>query len=72
MPNITVAVPEIVYRRARVWAAERNTSVSQVVRYFLETLPGLKRAERAFPIPASPASTARRTPPESSSPASSV
>jgi RNA polymerase-interacting CarD/CdnL/TRCF family regulator len=33
--NITVSVPEAVYRRARIRAAERNTSVSALVREFL-------------------------------------
>jgi hypothetical protein len=36
--NITVTVPEEVHRRARVAAAERNTSVSALVREFLEQL----------------------------------
>jgi plasmid stability protein len=33
--NITVSLPEDVYRRARVKAAERDTSVSALVREFL-------------------------------------
>jgi hypothetical protein len=33
--NITVAVDDEVYRRARVKAAERDTSVSALVRQFL-------------------------------------
>jgi hypothetical protein len=36
--NITVSVPEPVYRRARVRAAERDTSVSALVRAYLESL----------------------------------
>jgi plasmid stability protein len=36
--NITVSVPEGVYRRARVKAAERDTSVSALVREFLANL----------------------------------
>ena len=36
--NITVTVPDDVYRRARVKAAERDTSVSALVRGFLTTL----------------------------------
>jgi hypothetical protein len=36
--NITLSVPEAVYRRARVKAAERDTSVSALVREFLEGL----------------------------------
>jgi hypothetical protein len=35
MRNITVAVPDEVYRRARIAAAERNTSVSAMVAEFL-------------------------------------
>lgn len=38
MKNITVAVRDEVYRRARIRAAERDTSVSALVREFLETL----------------------------------
>jgi plasmid stability protein len=36
--NITVSVPELVYRRARVRAAEHDTSVSGLVRAYLESL----------------------------------
>jgi hypothetical protein len=36
MKNITVAVPDDVYRRARVAAAEQDTSVSALVAGFLE------------------------------------
>lgn len=35
MKNITVSLPEDVYRRARIKAAERDTSVSAMVREFL-------------------------------------
>lgn len=38
MKNITVAVPDAVYRRARVKAAERDLTVSGLVREFLEGL----------------------------------
>ena len=55
MKNITVCVPDETYRRARVWAAERETSVSQIVAYLLETLPNIKRATRRFPVPDQPA-----------------
>lgn len=55
--NITVTVPEETYRQARVWAAERDTSISAVVAYLLETLPGIPRAARAFPARHAPAST---------------
>lgn len=35
MKNITVSVPNDVYRRARIRAAEKDTSVSALVRDFL-------------------------------------
>lgn len=38
MKNITVSIPEDVYRRARVRAAERGTSVSALVAGFLASL----------------------------------
>ena len=49
MRNITVAVPDDVYTRARVWAAQRDISVSAVVKYLLDSLPGSQRAAKAFP-----------------------
>jgi hypothetical protein len=59
MRNITVTIPDDSYRRARVWAARRDTSVSAIVKYLLETLPGINRAISAFPVrnpsPAAPA-----------------
>jgi hypothetical protein len=36
--NVTVSLPELVYRRARIKAAERDTSVSALVREFLMKL----------------------------------
>jgi hypothetical protein len=38
--NITVSVPEDVYRRARITAAERDRSVSALVAEFLRSLGG--------------------------------
>ena len=38
MKNITVSVPDDVYRQARIAAAQRDTSVSQLVREFLSSL----------------------------------
>ena len=38
MKNITVSLPDDVYRRARIKAAERDSSVSALVREFLEKL----------------------------------
>ena len=56
MKNITVSVDDEIYRRARVKAAERDTSVSALVKHFLidfaaqesaaETLMGEERALR--------------------------
>jgi hypothetical protein len=51
MKNITVSVSDQAYRQARIWAAERGTSISRVVQYFISTLPGLKPAARKFPLP---------------------
>ena len=42
MKNITVSVPDDVYRNARVAAAERDTSVSALVVAYLERLSGWK------------------------------
>ncbi len=42
--NITVAVTPMTYTRARVWAAERNVSLSAVVAKFLDDLPQLRSA----------------------------
>ena len=48
--NVTVSLPDEVYRRARVKAAERNTSLSAMVKQFLESLAEeegeFKRLER--------------------------
>jgi plasmid stability protein len=40
--NITVSVPDDVYRAARVEAAQRDTSVSALVVAYLERLAGWK------------------------------
>ena len=55
MKNITVTVDDETYRRARVKAAERDTSVSALVKRFLTELAAgesdaeqLKRQERAL------------------------
>ena len=45
MKNITVSVDDETYRRARIKAAERDTSVSALVRDFLA---GLAREETEF------------------------
>ena len=48
MKNITVSVNEETYRRARVKAAEAGTSVSALVRSFLESLNQGDAAETEF------------------------
>jgi hypothetical protein len=55
MKNITVSVDEKIYRRARIKAAERDTSVSALVKIFLVELSSeelnahhLKRQEHEF------------------------
>jgi plasmid stability protein len=40
MKNITVTVPDDVYRTARIRAAERGTSVSALVAEYLRSLSG--------------------------------
>jgi hypothetical protein len=40
VPNVTVSVPEDVYRAARVHAAERGCSVSALVAAYLRSLSG--------------------------------
>lgn len=35
MPNITVSLPDVIYRRARIRAAEQNMSLSALVRRIL-------------------------------------
>jgi len=55
MKNITVTVDDEIYRRARIKAAERDTSVSALVKHFLVELAAgesdadrLRREERAL------------------------
>ena len=43
MKNITVAVQDEVYRKARIAAAERQTSLSALVANFLHELAGSER-----------------------------
>lgn len=40
MKNVTVTVPDDVYRTARIRAAERDTSVSALVAEYLRSLTG--------------------------------
>ena len=53
MPNITVAVDGATYDRVRTWCAQRRTSVSQVVRVFLNDMYRLRKVRR-FPLPQAP------------------
>jgi peptidyl-tRNA hydrolase len=45
MKNITLSVDDETYRRARIVAAERDTSVSALVREYLQTLSGKAAAK---------------------------
>lgn len=49
MKNITLSVDEETYRQARIAAAERNTTVSALVRNYLRTLarPGTGETDPA-------------------------
>jgi hypothetical protein len=60
MKNITVTVPETTYFKARVWAAEHETSISAVVAYLLAILPTHKAAARQFSQPDPPQPAADR------------
>ena len=48
MKNITVAISDAQYRAARVWAAERDTSISSMVEQLLRNLPTIARAVSAM------------------------
>jgi hypothetical protein len=50
MPNITVTVSQSVYTDARVFAAQRNTSVSAIVKLCLQNLPNLRFNAEAAPV----------------------
>jgi hypothetical protein len=59
--NVTVSLPDEVYRRARVAAAERDTSLSAMVRDFLMTLGQEETdSERRKRLQADVLSTVRR------------
>ncbi|MGA3134018.1 MAG: hypothetical protein ABSD59_24920 [Terracidiphilus sp.] len=58
MKNITVSVPDTTYFKARVWAAEHETSISAVVAHLLEILPTHKGAARQFTPPDPPPKSA--------------
>ena len=50
MRNITVTVDDETYRLARLWATERNTTLSAVVRQVVMDLPRIRNF-REFPLP---------------------
>jgi hypothetical protein len=49
MRNITVSIPDDCYARARVWAAQRDTSVSAGVKYIPKCRAGTRHSAPAFP-----------------------
>ena len=49
--NVTIVIDDDLYMRARVWAAQRNVSLSTVVRVLLETVHTMPRAAQRFPLP---------------------
>ena len=61
MSNITVSLPDELYRRARIRAAEQDTSVSALVREFLTKLSGQETEfERRQSLQAEVLATVRR------------
>jgi len=68
MKNITVSISNEAHRAARVWAAERRTSLSKTVAYLLETLTQMPLARRRFPLPGKPADQPTRAVPWTSYP----
>jgi hypothetical protein len=70
MRNLTVTVSDEAYRLGRIWAAEHDTTITYVVRELIMTLPGSRRAARAFPDPTTPPTASRPAPQTASQPAS--
>ena len=62
MRNITVTVSDKAYCEARVWAAERDSSLSRIVAYLIQTLPNIRRAVIAFPVAKTAVKTPKMTP----------
>ena len=60
MKNITVSLPDEVYRRARVAAASRDRSVSALVREFLATLDAQTDFERRVQLEQETLASVRR------------
>jgi hypothetical protein len=61
--NVTVAIPATVHRKARVWAARHNTSLSAIVAYFLGNIDSFieARAKHQAENPSQP--EGNQTPP---------
>jgi hypothetical protein len=49
MKNITVTISDELYLAARIWAAQNGTSVSKLVKDFLESIPDEHGSELKFP-----------------------
>jgi hypothetical protein len=62
LKHITLGVDEVTYNRARIWAARRHTSVSAVVRYLLQRLPGLPAAREFQALKLQPAASPAEAP----------
>lgn len=69
MRNVTVCITDDGYRRARVWAAQRDTTLSAVVTRLLETMPGMARANAFYPIGNQTTSQSQRSAPVQTTPA---
>jgi plasmid stability protein len=46
--NVTVSVPDDVYRRARLWAAKHGTTVSAMIAEYLRSIAGHRRNSSAY------------------------
>jgi hypothetical protein len=50
MKNITITISDETYRKARVWAAVNNTTISGLVRNHLESLPAPETVVRDLSV----------------------
>jgi plasmid stability protein len=62
MTNLCIRLPEKTYHNARVWAALHHTTVTDLVRYFLQNLAVVSAAKLGVPSARS-AAVPRATPP---------
>jgi hypothetical protein len=46
--NVTVAIPASAHRKARMWAASHNTSLSAIVTHLLGNLDALVKIRRQY------------------------